>query len=167
VPDILIAGTSVGLNYDGQEHLNLDGLAKLAAATVDGLVDEGDLALAKRAIRDKIHDDLLRNRELAASGLLVLPVTSEDLFRPGATDALMSVVCDLVEQRDGRDMTLTRKAIDSQALRRRRQLRVWSILPWSSAEDYSRELLRQERESASGGHAGDVVTLGADYFDLL
>lgn len=94
----------MGINYDGQEHLDLDSLAEQAAATIDGTVGEAVLERTKRQIRDKVRDDLLRDRQLAASGLMVLPVTSDDLFTAGATDALMLVVCDLLEQRDGRDV---------------------------------------------------------------
>lgn len=104
VPDILIAGATVGINYDGQEYLDLDSLAEQAAATIDGTVGEAVLERTKRQIRDKLRNDLLRDRQLAASGLMVLPVTSDDLFTAGATDALMLVVCDLLEQRDGRDV---------------------------------------------------------------
>lgn len=150
VPDILIADATVGINYDGQEHLDLDGLAELAASTIDGTVGNAALERAKRKIRDKARDDLLRDRELAAEGLLVLPVTSEDLFSPGAADALMSVVCDLLEQRDGRDVSQARGAIASRALRQRRQLRVWSLLPWKDGETYARELLQLERRSTEG-----------------
>ena len=152
VPDILVAGTTVGINYDGHEHLDLDALAEQAAATIDGTVGEAALERTKRQIREKVRDDLLRDRQLAASGLMVLPVTSDDLFAPGATDALMSVVCDLLEQRDDRDVSQARGAIASRALRRRRQLRVWSLLPWADGETYARELRLLERHSLEQAH---------------
>ncbi len=120
VPDILVSGSTVGINYDGHELLDLDGLT-----------------------------------ELAAEGLLVLPVTSEDLFSPGAADALMSVVCDLLEQRDGRDVSQARAAIASRVLRQRRQLRVWSLLPWDDAESYARELVALERRATERERIGE------------
>ena len=76
----------------------------------------------------------------------------DDLFAPGATDALMSVVCDLLEQRDDRDVSQARGAIASRALRRRRQLRVWSLLPWADGETYARELRLLERHSLEQAH---------------
>ena len=76
VPDILFAGTHVGLNYDGGVHFGLEDVVAAAGT-------EGERA-AIAAARAKIVGDKRRDRELLANGYAVLPVTSEDLSSPAA-----------------------------------------------------------------------------------
>ena len=78
VPDIELVGTHVGFNYDGHAHFAV-------GETADGQQAGTDAA----SVRAKYLDDLRRNRELAAMGRVVLPVTSEDLFQQGGLDAVM------------------------------------------------------------------------------
>ena len=78
VPDIEVVGTHVGFNYDSTLHLDLGSIAEAA--------ERGDASAEMRAVREKYLDDLRRNRELAALGSIILPVTKQDLFaRAGST----------------------------------------------------------------------------------
>lgn len=89
VPDIMIPGTKVGINYDGAGHLDLGRVSD--AAREQALHPQS--AHAKRslqesldAVRGKAVDDIRRNRELLAQGLVVFPVAKEDLRAPHGLD---------------------------------------------------------------------------------
>lgn len=83
-PDLLCSFAPVGINYDGEGHLNLDGLIE-AAQRVAATKDDGhkealvELMNTRDAIRDKYVDDIKRNRQLVSEGYLVFPATKEDL----------------------------------------------------------------------------------------
>lgn len=137
VPDIEIAGTSVGLNYDGHDHLDL---ASIAEATPE------DVSEAMAAVRAKYRDDLSRNRELAVQGRIVLPVTSEDLFAPGGLDAVMLEVMMVAGRIDGRRTdVLDQMLLESDTMSMVRQLTVWALLPWPQGVRYAAELARLSR----------------------
>ena len=85
----MIPGTNVGINYDGAGHLDLGRVSD--AAREQALHPQS--AHAKRslqesldAVRGKAVDDIRRNRELAAQGLVVFPVVKEDLRAPHGLD---------------------------------------------------------------------------------
>lgn len=138
VPDIEVVGTSVGLNYDSHDHFDL---ASIAAATPDEVAD------AIAAVRDKYRDDLSRNRELAAQGRLVLPVTSEDLFAPGGLDAVMLEVMMAIERIDGRvPDTQDLMLLESLAMGLSRQTMIWALLPWPQGARYAADLARLRAE---------------------
>lgn len=136
VPDIEIRGTHVGLNYDGRDHLDLDSVVRAA--------ERGDASEAARAaheVREKYLDDLRRNRELAARGQIVLPVVAEDLFRPGALDALMLEIALILERFDGVNVEQVRAAMRSPRIVRERQRLIWSLLPWDAGSSYARQIV--------------------------
>lgn len=92
-PDLSFAFAPMGLNYDGEDHLDLNGLvaAALAAATAEGeALAAAKLALAQKmdAVRAKVVDDNRRNCQLAAQGRVVFPVTKEDVYGLGSLDSL-------------------------------------------------------------------------------
>lgn len=149
VPDIEIPGTCVGLNYDGHEHLDLTAIERAVAA---GAIEE-----ALRSIREKYVDDLRRNRELAASGHVVLPVVAEDLFQGGGLDAVVLEAVLAAEAIDGARFDATRGAIASRRLSRARQELIWSLLPWGAAGRYGRDLMARERAATSGGTVTDEL----------
>ena len=124
VPDIEIAGTHVGFNYDSQLHLDLESIVRAAT--------EGDAAEQVAAVRRKHRDDIKRNRELAAMGRVVLPVTATDLFAPGGLDAVMLEAAMTINELDGgRALTHAQLAL-SPGYQARRQALVWSLLPWEA-----------------------------------
>lgn len=140
VPDIEVDGLHVGFNYDGRDHLDLPSIARAANQ------EESDAAMD--AVREKYVDDLRRNRELLATGRIVLPVTSEDLFRRNGLDAVMLEVALAEESLFGTKLPELRGTIASSALRRARQRLIWSLLPWDASLRYGREIAERERAAA-------------------
>lgn len=132
VPDIEVCGTHVGFNYDGGDHLDLDSIARAAL--------DGDPHRAIRDVREKYLDDLKRNRELAALGCVVLPVTARDLFGPGGLDAVMLEAAMAIDELDGGPTLQNMRAVlDSPRERKRRQQLLWSLLPWPEGARHARE----------------------------
>lgn len=135
VPDILLVGTSVGINYDGMAHLDLAAIAKSALkAGVENSEDPSteahrELARTMRSVRKKAVDDVRRNRELAADGLTVFPITKEDLREKGGFDRVIHQVLESIERTSDLDMTQTRKALADRNLCDMRQQLIWALLP--------------------------------------
>ena len=151
VPDIELVGTHVGFNYDGHAHFAV------------GEAAEGQQAGADAAsVRAKYLDDLRRNRELAAMGRVVLPVTSEDLFQQGGLDAVMLEAVLIAEEldhiEDGRFDEL-KALISMPVLQRERQRIIWSVLPWEHGDAYARQIADQ---LARLGHPREIVTTVMD-----
>ena len=160
VPDIQVAGTRVGFNYDGREHFELseDNVASRVAdaqprldrnsredhgSTAEPSAASGRKSPNVAAMRAKYLDDLRRNRELAASGAVVLPVTSEDLFQQGGLDTVMLEAVLLMEQSGELKPAKARElkaAIRMPALRRERQRIIWSLLPWDPGDAHARQI---------------------------
>ena len=121
VPDIIFPGTSVGLNYDGDAHF---GLREIAEAGIRLGANPGDHACTRelkdalRSARRAIVADKQRDRDLAAQGLIVMPVTFEDLTRPsGLDDVVLALIQALA--REGRRIPAQQEA----SSRRRRSRR--------------------------------------------
>jgi hypothetical protein len=132
LPDMMLGGTTTGLNYDGENHLELsavvDSAIHSAAAPGDGQLAKA-LEQSIQAVREKYVDDRRRDRELLASGRDVLVVTYEDLVERGGLDRVMSLAMDSMERSDGLDLSFQRAALVSSFLRQKRQGLVWSALP--------------------------------------
>ena len=132
VPDIVIDGTPLGLNYDGLAHLDLRSIARAGVET--GLhpeLQQAEQAL-ERAIADvraKAIDDIRRNRELAAKGMMVFPLLKEDLYAPGGLDAMVNTLLDILESDYGRDVARQRRAAMSPTLCKERHRLMLSLLP--------------------------------------
>ena len=90
---------------------------------------EHELASATRAVRNKFLDDRRRDRELLASGLQVIPITSEDLYEPGGLDQVAKWTISRIEAEGSRELGLQRAALGSPALTADRQELIWSLLP--------------------------------------
>lgn len=151
VPDVEVLGTPLGFNYDGRAHLDLESVAEAA--------DDGAREAAMASVREKYLDDLRRNRELMAHGLVVMPVTSEDLFHEGGCDALVYEALSLL---DGLGRPTSKEswgALESASLTRARQEALWSILPWSEAPRYAREMRDREERAWSQARV-EEVTIG-------
>lgn len=139
VPDIQIAGTPVGINYDGRGHLDFSEVDQAFAAG-----DERALRAVERDMREKVLDDLRRDRELAACGLVILPITSEDVITPGGLDAVMALAVSAVERFSDKDVSWTHRMLEGEGLRRKRQRLIWSLYPWEKADAYAREMAAKE-----------------------
>jgi len=131
VPDYLIAGTSVGLNYDGTVHLDLNAIVDAAMAlgrNPERASTETNLNRIVHEVRAKAVDDIRRNRELAAAGYVVFPVVKEDLYEEGGLDRVMMQVIEALERYEGRDMSDHRRMMQNKFLRAKRQELIWSLL---------------------------------------
>ncbi|MBM6676744.1 hypothetical protein H6A07_08310 [Olsenella uli] len=132
VPDIELRGLHVGFNYDGHDHLDL-------ASVVSAPTSE-DAWHAAEQVREKYLDDLRRNRELAATGWWILPVTSEDLFAPGGLDAVMLLAATAAQELVGGTVLQDVRAAVARSRGGRRQQLIWSLLPWPPGARYAHEL---------------------------
>lgn len=123
MPDILFCGTPVGINYDGDCHLNL---AKVESAAVALASSPGNLTLSqglKTALdgaRKDISADKQRDRDLLAMGYFILPVTKLDLATIESLDRLMGQVMTLIERTCGTDLSLQKEALRDPWLKRER-----------------------------------------------
>ena len=148
VPDIMIGGTKLGINYDGMAHLDLDLVADASAAAAQ---DPDDKALAaaleeaKTSVREKVVDDLRRNRELTSRGLVVLPVTKEDLYREGGLDTVVLELMDILENEYGFNLSLQRKLISAGALAGARQNLLWSLLPGDRGRQLGKAIVQKRK----------------------
>ena len=124
VPDILLADHPVGFNYDGRDHLDLRAIPPLAE-------QPDDLARKLAEIRDRYVDDRRRDRELAAQGMVVMPVVSEDLFSPGGLDLVVMEALMASERLGGppRASSSPKEAWEQENVLARGRL-LMSLLPW-------------------------------------
>lgn len=139
VPDILFAGTHVGLNYDGGVHFGLENVVAAAGT-------EGERA-AIAAARAKIVGDKRRDRELLANGYAVLPVTSEDLYEPGGLDVVMGQVITLIERETGRNLSSQKKWLAAPGAIKWRQQLLWSLLPGERGARLLQEIAAKDKQA--------------------
>ncbi len=151
VPDMVIAGTNVGLNYEGEGHLDLDSIVLAATETLlrpQGSDPQRMLDESVARVREKYVDDRRRDRELWQAGLTVFPLTKEDLYQEGAMDGLMLSVYTAIERETGRSMRRQRSFVLDRRFRHERQLRIWSLLPGEVGRRAREELLASLPASA-------------------
>ena len=132
VPDIVISGTPVGVNYDGAVHLDLDSIvdaARAVGANPELEQAQVDLAKAVKDVRAKVVDDIRRNRELAADGLAVFPVVKEDLYARSGFDQVVSHLITVIEQLTGRNMSNQKRIMRMTRLADARWHMILSLLP--------------------------------------
>ena len=151
VPDIELVGLPLGFNYDGRLHLDLASIAK---------ADGPHVETAVRQVREKYLDDLRRNRELTAMGVVTLPVTSEDLFREGGCDALVFEALSALGALGFPASDRPWGTLVSRAVSRRRQELLWSLLPWAEAPLWARELLDREKAAFAKARLTEEVIAG-------
>ena len=153
VPDIMVEGSSVGINYDGSGHLELERIVSAAmraaldpaSGDVTTAIDE---ALAK--VRAKYVDDRRRDRDLLAEGLTVFTAVKEDLYERGALDRLMLQLISALEVETGKTYPKTHAALKSRGLSSMRQKHIWALLPGTTGE-------RARAELAASKAARDLV----------
>ena len=138
VPDIMIAGTPVGINYDGAVHLDLDSIVNAAReleANPELVQAQVSLSNAVRGVRAKVVDDIRRNRELAADGLAVFPVVKEDLYTKGGFDQVVAHLVTVIEQLTVLDMGEQKKILRMKRLGDARWHKALSLLPGNHERD--------------------------------
>ena len=136
VPDLLVRGTKVGLNYDGSDHFGLKRIAdaaRLCGARLGEKHLEDELAEAMAESRRRIVADKRRDRDLTTMGYTVLPVTFEDLAEQGGLDHVVIQLCAALE-REGRNMSLALLLLGLEDLAESRQAFIWSMMPGGSGK---------------------------------
>lgn len=133
-PDLSFSFAPVGINYDSEDHLDLTGLVRAArrAATAKG----GEQAEAKKELREKLEsvrakavDDNMRNRQLAASGRIVFPVTKEDVYGWGKLDELTWQILQCAQSVFGADVERFMQTLEDTDRKRDRYILLTSFLP--------------------------------------
>ena len=122
VPDILFAGTHVGINYDGDPHF---------------------------LSRDTMVEDKRRDRELMCAGYSVFPVTIEDLHENGALDEVVLQALGLIERETGQCFDDKRALLAHKQIAARRQKLIRSLLPGRWAAELSRQIDAEPSPSPS------------------
>ena len=133
-PDLMFDFAPVGLNYDGSKHFDVSDLmvAAEAFARSDEMTRGGAReALRKKllAARAKILDDNLRDRQLAAQGRIVLPITKEDLSAGERLDELTRQVLSCAYEVFGVDVDRYLKTLDDALLARDRRDLLGALAP--------------------------------------
>lgn len=133
-PDILFPFAPIGINYDGEGHLDLAGLAN--AAQQAALADAESKVQAEHAltaklidVREKAVDDIQRNRQLAAEGFIVFPAVKEDLYEWGALDTLTRQILACAREVFGVDTAIFEETLENTELARDRQALLNAMLP--------------------------------------
>lgn len=133
-PDISFSFAPIGINYDGSDHFDLDGLitcarnAALASSDTATLANQ-TLQETKEALRSKIVDDMRRNRQLAASGRIVFPATKEDLYEWAGLDELTWQILECARVVFGTDVRNYQRVLNDTERQRDRRLLIKSLLP--------------------------------------
>lgn len=132
VPDILLAGTTIGINYDGEGHLDLDKIVS-AASALGSSPGNSHMALelnqATEAVREKYVDDRRRDRELGAAGYTVFAATKEDLYQEGALERLMGQCLVALRSAGIEGLEPQIRTISSKAVTRLRRSMLDEVLP--------------------------------------
>lgn len=123
VPDIELLNGALGLNYDGENHLDLRLLGRAAMDLGGSPGDSGAsraLEQVQRQLREKYVDDRRRDRDLLAAGRGTMVVTKEDLHEPGGLDLLVAQVLVVLEERLSEDFSAWRSGLTEPSLVRLR-----------------------------------------------
>lgn len=129
VPDIGLINLPTGFNYDGYGHLDLSSIS------LEGQ-NAGEIKARLAEVREKYVDDLRRNRELLASGRIVMPIVAEDLMERGGLDTVVLEAVLAAERLTGRrseEGARVRHALDKRLSANRQQL-IWSLYPWTGGQ---------------------------------
>ena len=129
VPDIGLINLPTGFNYDGYGHLDLSSIPVESQ-------NAGEIKARLAEVREKYVDDLRRNRELLASGRIVMPIVAEDLMERGGLDTVVLEAVLAAERLTGRrseEGARVRHALDKRLSAKRQQL-IWSLYPWTGGQ---------------------------------
>ncbi|MDO4806688.1 MAG: hypothetical protein Q4A07_05510 [Coriobacteriales bacterium] len=124
-PDIMFSFAPVGINYDGEGHLDLSEVQSLVTRALHASSNdrpELEAALRKKLvdIRAKVVDDNVRGRQLAARGRVVFPVTKEDVENGDCLDELTLQLLFCARTVFGADTSTYEKTLNDTLLKRDR-----------------------------------------------
>lgn len=133
-PDLLFSFAPLGINYEGENHLDLKGLLKLLRQIIFCGEEDRAALIAKlddkmKEVRQKYVDDIVRNRQLMAEGRIVLPVTKEDLYKADFLDDLTWSILACAQNIFGIDTTAYERTLENTELARDRNEFIASFLP--------------------------------------
>ena len=133
-PDLSFPFAPVGMNYDGDEHLNLDAIARAAQKVLLVTEDlresaQNELIETTQGVRAKVVDDNMRNRQLAAQGRIVFPVTKEDLSNSTNLDRLTRQILSCAHTIFGADVSAYENALNNTEAARERENLLDSLTP--------------------------------------
>ena len=170
VPDMLFANGTVGLNYDGGDHLDL-GKVVAAAQRVEKHAGEESLQMQLRAalgdVRGQYGDDRRRDRELAAAGRLVFSVTKEDLIEKDGLDRLMCLVLDALKREGHMELRMTRSAMRVKELVKLRQDLLWSAMSGPVGVQARRRIARRAAHRKRELEACNAALIDDDAWELI
>lgn len=141
-PDVLFSFAPVGINYDGEGHLDLEQLVSAAQNEVradakDRESFHASLNEVKRNVHNKVVDDIRRNRQLITRGKIILPATKEDLYGWGSLDNLTRQILTCARSFFGTDTSTYENALENTEKARDRYALLTSYLPggrrWGSS----------------------------------
>lgn len=120
-PDLMLGFAPVGINYDGEMHLDLAGLVAIAREAERAEGDEAawmSIALAEKLakVRAKVVDDTARNRQLASRGKLVFPMTKENLYGKDNLDRFTREILQCAHALFGTDTSEYEKVLNDTSL---------------------------------------------------
>ena len=120
-PDLMLPIAPIGINYDGEDHLDLKGIVAAACAMESAEGDERealyvDLQNKLCEVRSKVVDDMARNRELASRGRIVLPMTKENLYGKGNLDKFTLRLLECAESLFGVDINDAKNIISNKEM---------------------------------------------------
>ena len=120
-PDLMLPIAPIGINYDGEDHLDLKGIVAAACAMELAEGDERkalyvDLQNKLCEVRSKVVDDMARNRELASRGRIVLPMTKENLYGKGNLDKFTLRLLECAESLFGVDINDAKNIISNKEM---------------------------------------------------
>jgi hypothetical protein len=135
-PDLMFSFAPIGINYDGGDHLDLDGLVEAARQDALTEANSDDKALTSLGLREKaasvrakVVDDIQRNRQLASRGKIVFPATKEDLYEEDGLENLTQQLLSCAHEVFGTDVRSFEKTLNDTAERRNRRSLLSSMLP--------------------------------------
>lgn len=145
-PDIMFSFAPIGINYDGEAHLDLNGLLQVASEFEHAHGEEREkakLALDRKrdALRAKVVDDHARNRQLAASGRSVFPAMKENVYSKGSLDQFTRDILRAAREIYGVETAEYEKALNDSALCEERYELLTSMLPFRGRRTGKRPLI--------------------------
>lgn len=142
-PDLSFSFAPLGLNYDGEGHLDLRSVVE--AAKRYALADENskeaaydELETTVAGVRAKVVDDNERNRQLASRGRIVFPVTKENLYGWGNLDNLTRQILECASAVFGVDTREYLLTLDNTDQTRDRYELLDSLLSFGGAQEAPR-----------------------------
>ena len=146
-PDIMFSFAPIGINYDGEDHLELSEIVEATKICERAdKTEERAAALTERErvcreVRAKAVDVICRDRDLASEGVLVFRVVKEDLSEEGGLDKVIRRILGCARNLLGVDTTPYEAALDDTELCRERNELLRAFWPHGESPMGRREVV--------------------------